>query len=110
MAPKVSPNGQRSESQIAHGIAEAECHTWLTKYELAFCAQVSMQYKHCYRVMQQSYCRDLGKCCLLAGLPDAAQDQKLLEGRQEVQAMGELHLVGLRAVIQWPPLLGPSQE
>ena len=43
-------------------------------------------------------------------IPDAAQDEQLLEGRQEVQAMGQLHLVGLRAVIQGPPLLGPTHK
>lgn len=32
-------------------------------------------------------------------VPDAAQDEQLLEGRQEMQAVGQLHLVGLRAVI-----------
>jgi len=32
-------------------------------------------------------------------VPDAAQDEQLLESRQEMQAVGQLHLVGLRAVI-----------
>lgn len=31
--------------------------------------------------------------------PDTPQDEELLEGRQQVQTMGQLHLVGLRAVI-----------
>ena len=43
-------------------------------------------------------------------IPDAAQDEQLLEGRQEMQAVGQLHLVGLRAVIQGPPLLGPTHK
>ena len=55
-----------------------------------------------------------GQKCRRAGcgaaVPDAAQDEQLLEGRQEVQAVGQLHLVGLRAVVERPPLLGPTQE
>ncbi len=43
-------------------------------------------------------------------VPDAAQDEQLLEGRQEMQAVGQLHLVGLWAVIQGPPLLGPTHK
>ena len=43
-------------------------------------------------------------------VPDAAQDEQLLESRQEMQAVGQLHLVGLWAVIQGPPLLGPTHK
>ncbi len=45
-----------------------------------------------------------------ADVPDAAQDEQLLESRQEMQAVGQLHLVGLWAVIQGPPLLGPTHK
>ena len=42
--------------------------------------------------------------------PDTAQDEEPLEGRQQVQAMRQLHLVGLWAVVQGPPLLGSRHE
>lgn len=46
----------------------------------------------------------------LHSTPDTPQDEELLEGRQQVQTMRQLHLVGLGAVIQRPPLLRPSHK
>ena len=45
-----------------------------------------------------------------AGPPDAPKNEELLESRQQVQAMRQLHLVGLWAVIQGPPLLRPCHK
>ena len=46
----------------------------------------------------------------LASPPDAPKNEELLEGRQQVQAMRQLHLVGLWAVIQGAPLLRPRHK
>ena len=45
-----------------------------------------------------------------AGPPDAPKNEELFESRQQVQAMRQLHLVGLWAVIQGPPLLRPRHK
>lgn len=43
-------------------------------------------------------------------MPDAAQDQQLLEGWQEIEAMRQLQPMGLRAVIQGTPVGCPAVE